>query len=290
MAEDQSSGEAIAVGLSANDISPNVYEGGFKTWECSIDLANYLSTLLPSQSSAHRDAMHIIEVILSVGSPESRSKLIESLASQVGAGTALPSLVIFHCILNNPIFGNRTIHISLADYNQSVLETASVPNLLLTWHFARSVVTPPLEGDLDITEDLINRFLDDLSANNIHLSGISGAWGGAFCDLLKPFNDLTHQHRIDTIFLASETIYSPSSIRPFTEVLLNSLRGAEKAGGTTKAFVAAKRVYFGVGGGVDEFLTVLGDFGGKSANAWESVGPGVRRVILEITVDERGSD
>lgn len=41
MAED-SSVDGVQAGLSTDDIRPNVYEGGFKTWECSTDLANYL--------------------------------------------------------------------------------------------------------------------------------------------------------------------------------------------------------------------------------------------------------
>ena len=44
MAEDASSGEAEPIGLSVEDIKPDVYEGGFKTWECSIDLARYLAS------------------------------------------------------------------------------------------------------------------------------------------------------------------------------------------------------------------------------------------------------
>lgn len=50
-------------GLSTDDIRPNVYEGGFKTWECAVDLAEYLlkrqSTLKDTFS-----AMHMIEVLL----------------------------------------------------------------------------------------------------------------------------------------------------------------------------------------------------------------------------------
>ena len=29
-------------GLATDDINPGVYEGGFKTWECAVDLATYL--------------------------------------------------------------------------------------------------------------------------------------------------------------------------------------------------------------------------------------------------------
>lgn len=42
MAEDQSQNNQKIAGLSTDDIIPTVYEGGFKTWECSLDLANFL--------------------------------------------------------------------------------------------------------------------------------------------------------------------------------------------------------------------------------------------------------
>lgn len=44
MAEDSTLDDASATGLSTDDIKPNVYEGGFKTWECAVDLAKYLAT------------------------------------------------------------------------------------------------------------------------------------------------------------------------------------------------------------------------------------------------------
>ena len=42
MAEDEITGAANVPGLSSDDIIPQIYEGGFKSWECSIDLAKYL--------------------------------------------------------------------------------------------------------------------------------------------------------------------------------------------------------------------------------------------------------
>lgn len=175
------------------------------------------------------------------------------------------------------------IHFCFADYNLSVLETTTVPNLLLTWHCARSVEAPPKEGELDITESLLSHFLNDLSSSAIHLTGVSGAWGDAFCELVQPVGD--SQHQVNTVFLASETIYSPSSIRPFTDVLAKTLRGAQSTGGRATALIAAKRVYFGVGGGVDEFLKVLCEYRGRAIPVWESEGPGIGRVILEVSMD-----
>ncbi len=208
-------------------------------------------------------------------------------ARKVGAGTALPTLVLLQHFLKHPHPLWTAIHLSLADYNQAVLETTTVPNLLLTWYVARSVPSPPQEGDLEITEDLLYRFQKDLSDRVIHVSGISGAWSDTFCDLLVPFDGLRSQSAVQTLFLASETIYSPSSIRSFTELLMRSLKGAENGGGRATALVAAKRVYFGVGGKVDDFVKVLSDLDGRANVAWESKGSGVGRVILEITTDDR---
>ena len=93
-----------------------------------------------------------------------------------------------------------------------------------------------------------------------------------------------------TLILASETIYSPSSIRAFTQTVMalleaNSKRPTDQA----VALVAAKRVYFGVGGGVDEFLAVLAEIGGYGRCVWDSShgeggGNGVGRCILEVGV------
>jgi hypothetical protein len=51
-----------AIGLSTDDITPNVYEGGFKTWECSEDLAAYTFSILDAFQSSINAEHHIIEV------------------------------------------------------------------------------------------------------------------------------------------------------------------------------------------------------------------------------------
>ena len=205
----------------------------------------------------------------------------------MGAGTALPTIVFLDFFLKQLSPSWRAIHLSVADYNLSVLENATVPNLLLTWYFARSGAIPEIAGDLEITPDLLSRFVKDLSDKAIHLSGISGAWNEAFSDLLVSFEGSQRRNRIETIFIASETIYSPDSIYAFTEILLEALKRAEEVQGSGRALVAAKKIYFGVGGGVDEFLKVLTELGGKGVMAWESKEGGVGRVIVEV---RRGGD
>ena len=64
MAEDESSDEVIPpVGLSTDDITSNVYEGGFKTWECAVDLASLLAERLSKGWDLDRKRMHIVEVL-----------------------------------------------------------------------------------------------------------------------------------------------------------------------------------------------------------------------------------
>lgn len=63
MAEDTAdyANEELISGLEKGDITPNIYEGGFKTWECSVDLAKLVANenILSNAGAGDR---HIIEV------------------------------------------------------------------------------------------------------------------------------------------------------------------------------------------------------------------------------------
>lgn len=65
MAEDSAGydNEALIAGLEEGDLKPHFYEGGFKTWECALDLAK-LVTAQEMMSVADDVSMdlHIIEV------------------------------------------------------------------------------------------------------------------------------------------------------------------------------------------------------------------------------------
>ena len=288
MAEDEMSDNSrLAVGLSNYDIEPNVYEGGFKTWECAVDLAGFLSGGLSNEWELGGREVHVVEVLYALPKSPCPTNTYKIVLQQVGAGTALPILVFFDFFLKHRSPSWRAVRLSVADYNLSVLENATVPNLLLTWYFAQPIAIPEAAGDLEINPDLLSRFLRDLSDKAIYISGISGSWNEAFSDILVPFEDSQPRSRIETIFLASETIYSLHSIHAFTEVLLKALKSAEETYGSGKALVAAKKLYFGVGGGVDEFLKVLNELGGKGETVWESKDKGIRKVIVKV---ERASD
>ncbi|MCJ1469273.1 hypothetical protein MMC07_007906 [Pseudocyphellaria aurata] len=295
MAEDSHLGEAnqflsnpIAGLSSGDDLTPGVYEGGFKTWECAIDLAQYLVGQWSSIAGVIGSrGLHVIEL---------------------GAGTAVPSLTLLHLVLTNSSLpsSHPPFQFTLADYNPSVLHLSTIPNFLLTHmlHTSHSRSLPfaaptPTNSDLEINSALLSRFSSDLSSRNIYMSAISGPWSPTFFRLVSSQTPSHHATSFSlaipptaapslppfTLILASETIYSPRSLQPFTNTLFDLLDAAaahpDCGQSPPRALVAAKKFYFGVGGGVEEFLTAVKTRGGTADVVWES-GGGVGRVILEV--------
>jgi protein-histidine N-methyltransferase len=117
------------------------------------------------------------------------------------------------------------------------------------------------DGDLEVTPELLQAFQDDLVKRDITLNLISGPWNPETLPSMIP----THPN-MSVLILAAETIYSPASLDSFTTTLLQILRKVRMA----KALVAAKRVYFGVGGSVDDFKGKIGDGGGVVAEVENS--------------------
>ncbi|KAL8768695.1 MAG: hypothetical protein Q9209_005113 [Squamulea sp. 1 TL-2023] len=243
MAEDNALDDSSTAGLSMDDIKPNIYEGGFKTWECSVDLANYLAT----------QTKYLSQIMTS------SYTIVEALASRPPRTTMV-----------------------LADFNPSVLKLATIPNLVLNWSLPDILTTSESGGDFEFLDDPSADFHNFLSKANIEIRALSGGWSPEFSSVALPESLETP---IDILILASETIYSPTSTRAFTETLLDLLQKSEKAGEKARALVAAKKVYFGVGGGVNEFLHVLWELGGEGTVVWttEGSGSGVGRCILEVT-------
>lgn len=237
MAEDDGSSSSPLAGLDDTDLQTNIYEGGYKTWECSIDLVKFLLDRGPRKDLD--DLMRVNHVV------------------EMGCGSALPSLLLFQYALKNSL----GLYFTLTDYNVDVLRLVTVPNLLLTWIgtlsedqsqelFPDGSGNPLLDLEVDnadvyLTPALLTAFKSALIATGLTLTLISGSWIPipTLLELVPSSPDL------NTFILGSETIYSPASLIAFTEAIVG-LMGRVKTG---KTIVAAKRVYFGVGGSVDGF-------------------------------------
>ncbi|KAF7305767.1 hypothetical protein HMN09_00730400 [Mycena chlorophos] len=251
-----------------SDLVPGVYEGGLKTWECSLDLVHYVDGIAGTSGGSYFAGKRILEA---------------------GCGTAIPSTYILSQLFHEePTPEGAELH--LQDYNASVVELITFPNIVLAWYMSpasqryRSSVAPdsdagtlPLAdptspGELPMTSELKEAFSASLELHNIRLRFFSGPWQSLAAHLLAAKYD---------IVLTSETIYRVDAV----PALIQLLRAA--SGEQTICLVAAKVLYFGVGGGVAEFVAALEKESkgwGWKANprtVWERT-TGVGRKILQI--------
>lgn len=266
MAEDDGSQENVLAGLENTDLQTNVYEGGYKTWECSLDLVKFLLDRGPRKDLD--DLVRINHVV------------------ELGCGSAVPSLLLFQYALKNQL----GMVFTLADYNADVIRLVTLPNLVLAW---TALLSPeentrllpdgnPLQtteeehGDLYLTPEIIAAFKLQIQATGITLNLLSGSWTptSRLLDLIPSTPEL------DTFILGSETIYSPASLTAFAETIV-ALMSRVKTG---KTVVAAKRVYFGVGGSVDAFREECANRGAVAYEMdFEGMETGgVRRCLLEV--------
>lgn len=185
----------------------------------------------------------------------------------------------------------RPLSLILADYNPTVLQLVTLPNFILAWAL-NNPQTPALkdafsiDGEVELGLDVITAFQQYLQASNITLSFASGAWSKAFVDLLYtlPAGDGKSS---STLLLGAETIYSPFALQAFTETIFTILeRERDTPGSEAGAYIGAKRLYFGVGGSLDDFI---GKARGKGAvvdqvrEETEGVRRGVVQCILRPT-------
>lgn len=172
----------------------------------------------------------------------------------------------------------------MQDYNDFVLRLVTLPNIVLTWAAiteGHDTAVPEFhcsaQGDLEVSEQMRQRFLADIKAKRINFVLLSGPWSDSLAKLIpQPAPDL------GMIVMATETIYSPSATADFVHLVVTLLRRVKMA----KAVIGAKRIYFGVGGGVDGLKEACREQG---AVAYEienhgvsATGVGVGRALIEV--------
>lgn len=168
-----------------SDIVPKQYEGGLKTWECSLDLLQILK--------------------------EQKLTIKGLKVLEIGCGSGLPGVFCLkQCAADSIIF---------QDYNLNVLESVTLPNLILN-------STETLDHKLDLNAERIKFF--------------HGDW--------KDFSSKLSPKSIDLI-LTSETIYRSESYPWLLDIFSHCLSDSKDS----KVLLAAKDYYFGLGGSVREF-------------------------------------
>jgi protein-histidine N-methyltransferase len=373
---------------NGDDLRSRVYEGGFKTWECGVDLAGYLALCLSrseqtgvaicgddgvgaglsrdegltrwlGESGICRSGEHEGE---SANKREAEYEGFDIV--ELGAGSAIPSLVLLNHILctrikhwgrgggekdeeeeegpdhttqaqtqrNHP--KRSHIRFILCDYNIEVLRLVTAANVLLQLalggpqkptrirteeedapHPRRNESDQGVgdetfddsganagegegegEGELELNTTLHAHILSTLHYAGISIDFISGGWGDGFVEQIFPSSSSSisgsNSRKRPLLLLSSETLYSPASLDAFVGTLLPLLRRSSSGDNHTNneqnkdhkslALVAAKRLYFGVGGGVDEFARQVERKGGQVREEWDIVDAGVGRVVLNV--------
>lgn len=185
--------------------------------------------------------------------------------------------------------------LTLADYNPSVLQLVTLPNFLLAWALHQQQHDELLkealsstEGELEITEHVVASFKAFLDISKISLCFISGGWSPKFVDLINsssaalPSGIGGETSSQKTLIMGAETIYSPFALESFTETLLSILNQEREAQPSRQAvaIVAAKRLYFGVGGSLDDFVDKIRNLGAAVSLVREET-EGVRRGVVK---------
>ncbi|GAA5835289.1 hypothetical protein JCM9279_004497 [Rhodotorula babjevae] len=264
------------------DLVKGVYEGGLKTWECSLDLVDLLDQRGFSPES-------------DLDTERVRGKSI----LEVGCGTAVPSCSLFARLMNEIRLSPteegadkpRKTRIHLQDYNKQVLSLITLPNLLLTYaqHLATPARAPeadeepasdPQPGELDVTPEFLASFEALLERENIELRFSEGDWAG----MARAVRVAGEGERYDVV-LTSETVYAVESLPALLDLLEAATARNDDAGAL--CLVACKRIYFGVGGGELEFRRRVEERGAEVEAVWgagEGMGKssGVGRTVMRV--------
>lgn len=211
----------------------------------------------------------------------------------MGCGTALPSIALFQSAVSaKSSSGTSTpaaLFLLLADYNPSVLQLVTLPNIILTWALHLKDTEPALkeafsmENELELTDEVKSAFRRFLPAANITLDWISGGWSEEFVDTIyTPATQEQPSEPSDALIMGAETIYSPFALNSFYHTVMELLRREQKRspGCSAEALVAAKRLYFGVGGSLDDFIAKARG-GGALVEQLREEADGVRRGVVQ---------
>ncbi|XP_060620109.1 histidine protein methyltransferase 1 homolog [Anolis sagrei] len=217
---------------SHSDLIPGVYEGGLKIWECTFDLLNYLS--------------------------EAEIQFGNKSVLDLGCGAGLLGIAALK---------RNAGEVHFQDYNSSVIEEITLPNILV--NCAHESDAPEGNGELPVKHSGEKDFdLDLLSKCRL----FSGEWS-AFSKLLlnskKPFS------KYDLI-LTSETVYNPD----YYEALHDTL--ADLLGINGCVYLAGKAHYFGCGGGTLLFTKFIEEKNVFKSRVLKVFDKGLKRFIIEL--------
>ncbi|XP_042500330.1 histidine protein methyltransferase 1 homolog [Macadamia integrifolia] len=224
--------------LSNSDLVPGKYEGGLKLWEGSLDLVKTLHSEIQ----------------------DGRISLTGKRVLELGCGHGLPG--IFACLE-----GSSVIHFQ--DFNAEVLRCLTIPNVSANLRKEPVQLSTTNETERNNSESEVRFFAGDWSEVHqylLHLHDI----GDEDSLGLK-----LEQHPIAgyDVILMAETVYSISSLQNLYALIKKCLSCPHGV-----VYMAAKKHYFGVGGGTRQFLSVVAKDGVMVSNLIAEVADGSSNV------------
>lgn len=217
------------------DLVSGVYEGGFKTWECSVDLCEYLAAEWPALRAGRR-GLRVAELGCGAALPAALTLALAALdeqSEQVGQPTPV-------------------VHELWAqDYNRQVLQSLSWPNFKLNGlaHRAADGGVRLLAGDWAACAQPMLRGGEEPPGEGAPAPKRPRGEAGAATP--EAAREGAPARRFDLV-LSADTIYSGASIGKLWALTRDLL---EPEGGL--ALIAAKSYYFGVGGSVAQLKAAV---------------------------------
>ncbi|PIA16622.1 hypothetical protein COEREDRAFT_62059 [Coemansia reversa NRRL 1564] len=237
--------QVITSDSSVKDVIRGVYEGGLKTWECSLDLLEYLAEHGGSLGRLANN-LHVLEL---------------------GCGTGLPSLHVLKNMANASV--------CMQDYNRDVIELITIPNVL-----ANTALIP----DSSTTGDKkANTLL--LCSSNIaqRCEFISGDWARIESTMRKQGREHTFDLILTSETIYDTTNYK--KLHDLLACMLARPISSSSTDDffVPAVLVAAKSIYFGLSGSVLTFVQYVQKCGiFHIESVWQSRGS-MGREILRMT-------
>ncbi|KAJ9107466.1 hypothetical protein QFC21_000919 [Naganishia friedmannii] len=206
--DDQNTAEYVN---ADTDLIPGTYEGGLKTWEGGMDLVEVLE-------EQHK------KIPRGIGSWVKGKKVLE-----VGCGTGLPCAYLLRRLLELPADSSVVTELHLQDYNISVLQLVTLPNLILASMSEETLAE--MDSNLELSDEVIQEFREQLKLHNIQLRFSCGDWSG-FAQALRPSEGETEAPY--DLVLTAETIYRLESVPSLLKVLKYASRRDDREASPTR--------------------------------------------------------
>ncbi|ORY27633.1 hypothetical protein BCR39DRAFT_537511 [Naematelia encephala] len=296
------------------DLIKGVYEGGLKTWEGGLDILEVLSTIGSSEGGIGDWIRGTSVLEVGCGTALPSSYILHSLLSSSSAGSSPTILHMqdYNLAVLRLVTAPNLLLASLPFLPPTVLhppiEETDVEDLIPDPQAGT--------GELHITPELKKAFTSLLAERGVDLKFTYGHWAG----LAKSLREDKGNKRAGLV-LTSETIYEEASVGDLIDVLkassllragvdVDSAKAGQKGGsaqdpvvelgdgvervtldswkknplresGESIVLVAAKVLYFGVGGGLQSFLARIEDEKGwwHGVKEWTR---GVGRKIVRV--------